>query len=62
MHLFDGELNSVHRGLKIIDIFNMKVDIFVSELGKFSSQHRGSLDAGDTDSDCVDLKTTVHVV
>ena len=32
----------------------MKVEtIFVSELGKYSPQHRGGLDAGDTDS--VDL-------
>ena len=26
VHLFDKELNSLHRGLKIINIFNMKID------------------------------------
>ena len=61
VHLFYRELNSQYRGLKIIHIFNMKVDhICVLERGKFSPQHRGGLDASDTDS--VDLTPTVHVV
>ena len=36
----------------------MKVDHIVSELGKYSPQHRGGLDAGDTDS--VDLTPENH--
>ena len=50
VHLFYNELNSLHRGLEMINKFNMNVDHIVSELGKFSPQHRGGLDAGDTDS------------
>ena len=40
-----------------------KLTIFVLELEKFSPQHRGGLDAGDTDSvDLLHLTTTVHIV
>ena len=52
VHLFYRELNFLHkkRGLELT--------IFVSELGKFSPQHRGGLDASDTDS--VDLTPENH--
>ena len=60
MYLFYRELNSPHIGLKIKHIFNSiwKLTIFVSELGKSSPQHRGGIDAGDTDS--VDLTPENH--
>ena len=51
-HLFYKELNSLHRSLKIINIFNIKVDHICGP------QHRGGLDAGDTDS--VDLTPANH--
>ncbi len=58
VHLFYSELNSLHRGFKIITYSISKLTIFVSELGKFSPQHRDGLDAGDS----VDLTSTVHIV
>ena len=55
--------SSLHSGLKMIHIGPspysiLKLTISMSELGKFSPQHRGGLDAGDTDS--VDLTPNNH--